>query len=237
MNKQPLAWSWSRLSTFEQCPRKFYLQNISKELKYVQSPQAKRGEKMHKLLEICAKQIMEHGHCSAQTANLNYVDIEQVIPLLKKLIAGADEVLIEEGSNEKEKYGINAEFKKVSYFDKKVWFRFAIDFARKFGNKAVIADWKTGNNYGYNDQLKMMAAIIMEIIWPDVDEVKACYIYLDKGESSCRVFKRAELDDMWDDLIDRAGAIERAREKNEWPCKKNNFCNWCDANPNQCELK
>lgn len=231
MSKQ-LAWSWSRLSTFEQCPRKFYLQNISKELKYVQSPQAKRGDDLHKLLKNCADSIKQHGHCNHLTAHLLYQDIENVIPLLKQLISGAEDVAIELT------HAIDAEFNVLDdYFSKKTWLRYGIDFARKDGSKAAVLDWKTGKNYGYTDQLKLFAAVIMEIIWPDVDEVKACYIYIDQGESSCRTFKREDLDDMWDDLIDRAAAIDKAHEANHWPCQENNFCKWCDATPLMCELK
>ncbi len=229
---KPLAWSWSRLNTFEQCPKKFYLQNISKELKYVQSPQAKRGEELHTKLEDAARR-MRGGTLGGGFPG----DIFHMIPLLQALIKGADEVIIEEGSSEVEKYALDDEFNKVSYFAKNVWLRFGIDLGVKRGSKAIIVDWKTGKNYGYNDQLKLMAAILMEVIWPDVDEVTACYIYIDQKETSKRVFKREDLDDMWDDLIDRAYQITKARDTNNWPAKKNNFCNWCDANARQCEVK
>lgn len=231
---QPLAWSWSRLNTAEQCLRKYFLQNISKELKYVQSPQARRGEILHKMLENAAIKMRDTKSLGGGFPE----DITHVIPLLQKLVHGADEVLIEEGSAEATKYALDDEFQKVSYFDKKrAWLRFGIDLGVKRGSKAVIVDWKTGKNYGYNDQLKLMAAVLMEVIWPDVDEVTACYVYIDIGETSKRTFKRDDLDDMWDDLIGRAYQIEKARQANEWPCKKNNFCRNCDANSTQCEIK
>lgn len=231
-----LPWSWSRLSTFEQCPRKFYLQNISKELKYVQTPQAVRGEQLHKMLELAAKKIQKIY--AGETLDAGFPkDIMHVIPLLYKLLKGADAVLIEEGSHESDKYALDDEFNKVGYFAKNAWLRFGIDFAVKHGKRAIMVDWKTGKNYGYTDQNKLFAAIIMEVIWPDVDEVSAWFLYLDQNETSKRVFYRKDLDDMWDDLIGRSYAITRAAETNQWLPKKNNFCNWCDANPNQCELK
>jgi hypothetical protein len=225
------AWSWSRLNTFEQCPRKFYLQNVSKELKYVQSDAAKRGEALHAMLEHAAIHMRDTGGVSFK------LDVAHMIPLTKALILGADEVLIEEGSSEKGKYALDGEFNKVGYFSKKAWLRFGIDLAVKRGSTAVIVDWKTGRNYGYTDQLKLFAAICMELIWPDVDEITAGYVYIDQKETSKRVFKREDLDDMWDDLINRASAIDRAHEQNDWPPRQNNFCKWCDANPNQCPLK
>lgn len=228
-----VPWSWSRLATFEQCPLKFFLQNISKELKYVQSPQAVRGEKLHKMLEAAARRMWERKILGGGFPS----EIIHMIPLMQKLIDGADSVLIEEGSNETTRYALDDDLKKVGYFSKSVWLRFGIDFAAKRGSTAVLIDWKTGKNYGYSDQLKLMAAILMEVIWPDVTEVRACYIYLDQRETASRTFKREDLDDMWDDLIDRAHKITKARDANAWPAKKNNFCNWCDASPNQCEIK
>ena len=144
MSKQ-LAWSWSRLNTYEQCPRKFYLQNISKELKYVQSPQAKRGEQLHTMLENAAMKYAEvrAGRC----ADATFPDeIRHVMPLLGRLIDGADTFIVEEGSNAQTKYALDDEFNKVSYFAKNAWLRFGIDFAAKYGKRAIMVDWKTGKN-------------------------------------------------------------------------------------------
>lgn len=164
-------------------------------------------------------------------------EIMHVMPLIYKLLKNADAVLVEEGSEQPNRYALDENFKKVSYFDEQAWLRFGIDFAVKHGKRAVCIDWKTGKNYGYNDQLMLMAAIIMEVLWQDVDEVVACYVYVDIKETSKRTFKREHLDDMWDDLIGRASAIDRAAEANRWPCQKNPFCRNCEATPQQCSIK
>jgi len=230
---QHIAWSWSRLNTFEQCPRKFFLQNISKELKYVRSAAAKRGDDLHKSLELaCNKYISTRGQVSLAA------ELPAELAHMSKLISGLLRDVPAIDSTVDTYYAVDADFTVLSnYFSKATFLRFSVDLGIRRGKKATIIDWKTGKNYGYADQLKLMAAVTMSIIWPGVDEVTAYYVYVDQNEVSKRTFKRDDLDDIWDDLLGRAYQMQKSVESGEWPECKNNFCKWCDATPAMCKTK
>lgn len=221
--------SWSRIETFEQCARKYELQNILKVMPFTETKQQKRGKDVHKILEDRGKLLRTDK--SVEFAPTSYPEVERVMPLLKNLIRLADDVVIE--SN----FAINERFTKTGYFDDDVWLRFVIDLAVKRKDEAVAIDWKTGKNYGYKDQLKLFAALLLDVVWPDVERVKTAYVFVDTKEKSEKTFERKQLDAIWEEFNERIFNIDYAIAKGEFPATKNRFCNWCEATPAQCKYK
>ena len=46
-----IAWSWSRIECFEQCPHKFHHKNILKDVPFVSNAALEKGKRVHKDLE------------------------------------------------------------------------------------------------------------------------------------------------------------------------------------------
>lgn len=233
-----IAWSWSRIDLFNQCPRKFYLQNIAKapNFKFRENDASRRGKRIHQLFKDAALKMLKMKAGAGLKEGVDGGYPEEIYPymgLLHKLILRADAVTVED------KYAIDKDFNECSYFDTvKTWFRYEIDFAAKFGKRAVMLDWKTGKNRGVNDQLKLYAALIMMLIWDDVDEVTTYYMYVDHNQTAKQTFFRKDLDVMWDSIVEQADAIQLAADNHEWVCRESGLCkDYCNATPEQCEVK
>lgn len=228
------AWSWSRLQVFEQCPKKYYLQNVLKvpNMKFVENAATKRGKRIHKLFEDAALKMLRIKNKTATTIDGGYPEeIYKFIPMMNKMVRAASEVLVEETK------AVDDDLHFVDYFAKNVWLRYGIDFGIKVSTKAILIDWKTGKNWGKTDQLKLFAYIAMAIIWPDVNEVRASYIFVDSGEVESTTYHREDLDAIADDFLERSQNIDLAFEHQEWPEIENRFCRNCDATADQCSVK
>ena len=215
----PIAWSWSRIETFEQCPRKFELQNIKKpdNFKFETNDAVERGKKVHDALE---KALLGQAELPE--------DLKHVAPIIAKIQASFPEVQTErEIAWDKDK-------KLSSWFDTKVtMFRCALDVLAVDGTKAIIYDWKTGNVREKPDQLRLYAAVVF-MMYPDVQTVQTAFIFVDHMVVKDAIYHRDQFQKIWSEFEDRAELIQIANDGGNWPPRKNGLCNWCKATKDQC---
>ena len=205
-----IAWSWSRLDTFEACPKQFYHKNILKDVPFVQNEAMRRGERLHKHLEDA----------------LNGKPLHEEVSHLKPVVDNLNKVRWDTKLIEAE-HAYDTSMRKTSWFGKNVWVRIKQDFIARKGKKAVAIDWKSGRNYGYTDQLKLYAGDVLHK-WPEVEEVKTAYIYIDSKQKTEKTFKRKDYDDIWHEFGERSELIQIANEHNEWVAKPSNkACRFC----------
>lgn len=215
----PIAWSWSRIETFEQCPRKFQLQNIIKapNFKFEVNPTTERGKLVHDQLE---KALLG-------TAELPE-ELKHVQPIIDKIQSSFTEIQTErEIAWDKDK-------KLCSWFDTTVtMFRCALDVLAVNGTKAIIYDWKTGKVRDKPDQLRLYAAVVF-MMYPEVQTVHTAFIFVDHMQVKDAIYTRDQFQKIWHEFEDRAELIQIADESNQWPPRKNGLCGWCKADKNQC---
>lgn len=205
-----IAWSWSRLDTFEACPLQFYHKNILKSVPFEQNDAQIRGERIHKHLEMA----LATGKLDPEVAHM-----QPFIDQLRRI--RFDEQVIEAD------FALNKRMESVGWFDKSVWVRIKQDFLGCYGNRAIAIDWKTGKNRGYSDQLKLYAGYALHI-WPQVEQVATSYIFVDSNEKETKVFTRADYTHIWNEFGDRAERIQIANEQGEWPAKPSAMaCRFC----------
>lgn len=232
MRKQ-IPWSWTRLDCFEQCPKKFKMQYITKEFPpfNADAPHIKKGKGLHKVME----NYLKHGEVLPYPIEYKgetyHIHLEFLYPLLDKLHE-ADIKLIEENVC----FGIN--MKRLTWFDRSAWCRVIFDVLIVIDDFALIVDWKSGKVKQYSDQLKLFAGAAFEL-FPQVNRVLTSYIWLEhpNKKPTWAEYKRSDNDDIWHEFGDRAELIQMANESGNWPAKKNMFCKWCDSLPSQCEFK
>ena len=228
-----IAWSWTRLDTFEQCPRKFQGSYITKEFPKADfdAPHFKKGKAVHKVLEEYMRDGVVIPYPIKYKGETYHIDLSFLDTLMQTMHKG-DTILVEEN------ICFNEKMESISWFDKKAWARVIFDCVIIIGAFALVIDWKTGKVKKHSDQLKLFAAAIM-VLYPNVKKVLTAYVWCEhpKDKPTWAEYERHQLDNMWNEFGDRAELIQMANESGNWPAKKNMFCKWCDALPNQCEFK
>ena len=206
-----IAWSWSRLTCFEKCPRQFFEKNVSKSVPFVTNATLERGKRLHDMMEgAILKREPIHDKISHMT------------PVIESIHAVDWDVIDVESENT-----LRRDMTSTSWFGKDAWLRVKMDFTGIKGTKAVNMDWKTGKNYGYSDQLKLYAGFVMHK-WDFVQEVDTGFIYMDHRESATKVWKRRQLNAIWDDFEERVELIQIANQSGIWEPKPSKFnCAWC----------
>lgn len=215
----PIAWSWSRIETFDQCPRKFQLQNLIKaeNFKFQTNEATERGKRIHDHLE---KAVLGQA---ALPKELSHVQ-----PIIDGIRGAFSEIQTER------EIAWDWDKKLCSWFSvEDTAFRCALDVLAVNGTKAIIYDWKTGKVRDKPDQLRLYAAVVF-MLYPDVQTVQTAFIFVDHQEVRHATYKRDQFKKIWTEFEDRAELIQIADESNNWPPRKNGLCNWCAATKDQC---
>lgn len=159
------AWSYSRLSTFLECPAKFKFKNIDK-LQEPQSPALERGDLIHKMAE---KYVRTGGKIPEELSLFasEFDELRQSKPLLELQSA------------------FTSDWKQTEWFGKDAWCRVIIDCfrpAEEKGGTARVIDYKTGKIRGeYREQLELYA-LAGFILDPLAGQVSSELWFLDHGE-------------------------------------------------------
>src|SRR5262245_51001335 len=128
------AWSYSRLSLWEQCPLAFKLKHIDK-VKEEQSPAMARGDKIHK---SAASYITGQSALSPELGKFNV--------LLTELQRMPPDVKVVE-----QQWGFTKNWRATGWFGSDTWLRVILDAAVVYPDgTADVIDHKTGKQYETN---------------------------------------------------------------------------------------
>lgn len=199
-------WSYSRLTTWEQCPLKAKLKYIDG-LKEPGSPAMDRGTAIHKDAEDFVT-----GACD---------ELPESLKLFYKQFA----VLRGAKAECELEWGFTASWEPTSFFAKDAWCRMKTDVSYSPRPKVrSVIDHKTGKIYeSHKDQLGLYA-VGEFIMHPEVEVVIAQDWYLDQDAANELEFQRAELPmmkGMWEDRV------EPMFKATDFPPKANFTCKWC----------
>lgn len=229
-----MALSHSRLSDFNQCPRKFYLKYIAKAENFQMKQEDKsihlvRGDNVHKALEAY---LVKRKAGQENIPPSSLPEVEGARPLIEKFIDlfGIDSV------HPEAQVSINDEWQQVEWFDKKSYYRAIFDLICLSNDVAVIGDYKTGKFKDYvpdngMGQLELSSAIALSL-WP-VNEVKTIYMFVDHRKTINRTYSRKDHTRLVDHFVTEHDKVNS--EANFDP-KTNQFCTWCEAVKSQCKF-
>lgn len=216
-----IAWSYSRLSDFEQCPFMFYHKHITKQFKVDwDAPHIINGRNVHKMFEDAIRK--------GTGLSESYRAFNHLIIALRAKAAIAEK-----------EFTWDAQGRMVSWFDKNAYFRQKLDVicSDVRPTSAIIIDWKTGKVRDQEtDQLRLYGGVLMKA-QPELQEVYTAYVWLDHPDvpPTIQGYNRSEYQDIWESFEERADAIQRANQSGNWPKKPGFQCPWCPALPTQCE--
>ena len=206
-----VAWSYSRLKSFEDCPKKFYHLNIARDVKEQPSEAMTAGANDHKHLE---SRIREGKPLPSHLASM-----EPVCAAFGAARERGMELLTEQ------QWAFTRDFQPTDWFSKSVWVRVILDVAAVSKKNALVADWKTGRRDPDWEQLKLFAAALF-LQYP-VEKVTAQFIWTKNGEVDSEVFHRDDAPAIWEHFIERAARLQHAADTNTWPAQPNRWCGRC----------
>jgi hypothetical protein len=202
------TWSYSSISLFQQCPRKYHRLRVLKDI--VEPPQAHLdyGSAVHKAAEdyVCGG-----------------IDIPEKYGFIKTPL---DSFKILPG----EKYcehemGLTKDFKPCAFRDPNVWFRGIADLLVINGDEAKIVDYKTGKSAQYADtkQLELLALLVFKH-FPDVKHVRAGLVFFVAKSLVKAEFTEDQQSVAWTRWLPEIERLETALETDMWNPKPNFTC-------------
>lgn len=213
------AWSYSSLSAFETCPRRYKLTRITKVVQEPQSEAMTHGNEVHKALELSVK---DNAPLPAK--------YKQYIPIVEA-------VKKSEGIKHAEiKFGLTKALAPTGFFAKDVWVRGVLDLAIVRPKSVTILDWKTGKPKEDADQLKLFAGAALAL-YPNVDTVRTGYAWLAYNKLDTEQFSRGDGENIWRHFRTRADRVDLAAAENNYPPKPSGLCKqWCPVPNKLCEF-
>lgn len=201
-------WSYSRLSTWEECPRQFqysYIENLPSSRP--DSPAATRGSAIHDKADKYLK-----GQLT--TYPFEFVKVSAHLISLKEKKAWSEM-----------KLAVKQDWTPCDYKDGEAYFRAIIDVLYMDNTVAHIEDHKTGQTYPdhviqLGDYVPLVAAH-----YP-ADEYVTRLIYVDQGIVTPPKITKANRIKPIRMLLD--GRIKNAEDDDIFPLKPGQHCKWCN---------
>jgi hypothetical protein len=205
-----LSFSHTALKDFENCPLAFQHKRILKDVVFVQGPEAKWGEEVHKHFEDRIK---------LQTP-LPFT-LSSFEPMLAQFDGKKHEVELQ--------MAINEQMRPVEWTAPDAWIRGIADVMVWIApNRVWIGDWKTGKRRPDFDQLKLFSLLTFQH-YPDVEICDTSFIWVKDKKIDSESFKREDANRLWEGVMAKIRRVYKAAEADNWPAKPSGLCGWCDV--------
>jgi len=203
------AWTYSHLDAFETCPKQFYHLKVARDVADPPNVHNEWGTRVHTAFEDFIKKgdPLPDGMTQWQS-------------LADKLAKLPGEKLTEY------KFALDRAFQPTTW--KGSWSRGIADLVVVKGEKAVVADYKTGRRKP-SEQLDLYACFAFAH-YPQVQSVTTAYIWLKEKKIDRKVVNRDEVPVVWQKLLPRVRKLESAYERESWPERPSGLCaGWCNV--------
>lgn len=210
-----LRWSYSSLSMFQQCPKKYYHNYVAKDVPRDQDTDALReGREAH----LAFEERLRDGTPLPD----KYAHHE---PLMQKLAAMKGTLHCEY------EMGLRGDMTPCEFNAPDVWARGIADVLIVDGENAKVLDYKTGKSSKYADtkQLKLMALMVFKH-FPEVKKVRSGLIFVVAKDFVPKDYVLEEAGGYWMDFLPDIKRIENAMENGVWNPAPNFTCrNYCNV--------
>ena len=206
----PMAWSYSSMKDFSNCPRKFNEIKVKKNYEFQKTEAIIYGEEVHKALELYISEGKEVPE--------RYSQFRKIVETLNGF----------EGEKHTElKLGLNGNRKPCDFFAKEVWVRGVVDLLIVNGKTAYVIDYKTGNDkYADTAQLKLMAIMAFEH-FPQIEKIKAALLFIVKDRVIKERYNRDDLPELWARFEPNLYKLRQAFATDVWNPNPTGLCRFC----------
>lgn len=202
------TWSYSSISMFMQCPRKYFHMRVARDVVEPPQPHLMYGTEVHKAAEDYA--------ASSTPIPEKYAFIKPYV----------DMVLAVPGDRHCEyEMGLTKKFEPCAFNAEDVWFRGIADLLVIDGDTARIVDYKTGKNSVYADtkQLELLSLLVFKH-FPQVRNVKAALLFLVARDLVKAEFTQEREHIAWQSWLKEIDRLEQCYEKGIWNPRPNFTC-------------
>jgi len=206
------AWSYSRLSCFEECPKKYHHFYLLKDVKDVPNKWAIAGLKTHKELECRLRDKIELP---------DYLKKHESI--ITTIESAPGEILAEQ------KITLDYDENECNWFDKNAYVRVIIDVLVKMKDRFWFADYKTGKMYDKDLEQMELISNILFVSNPNLESTKSVIFYLKTNKKKEIIFHRKDFKNSWNSFKNRHKNIIIAIQQNNFPAINNNNCFFCEV--------
>jgi len=206
MPKKAFAFSFSHLTSFETCPKKYYYTYIDKKYSDVNSANFS-GAQIHKHIENYFKGTHELP-----------LELTYLKKLLKPYYEADGEKTFEQN------LALDRNFEPCSWFDNHTYVRSIIDLLVLGKKQALIVDWKTGKRLHKDFTQLRIAGAMLFAHRPQLDMIHLRYEYFSHRKGFTDFLRREDVSKVWEEVLPRANRIEIARRNDEFPANPNGLC-------------
>lgn len=202
-------WSFSVLSMFEQCAKKYFHIKIQKDAKDSDSSFSHDGKAVH---DAMFKRVIKG------------VALPLPMRIHEKWAAAFER-------RKGEKHGemklcLNGKFEPVDWFAKDAWVRAIVDLLIIDGDTATVVDWKTGKVRIDWTQLKLTVAILSRLM-PEIKKFNMVFVWLKDSKISSESISKDDIKEVWMELLPRVKKIEEAKKTTTFTATDGPLCRYC----------
>lgn len=208
------SWSFSKLDSYETCPKKYYEYSAApwdKRIKETDTTNLDWGNEVHDAF----KDFFKEGKPFPE-----YMKQFQV--WADRVLAGPGELFVEQ------KYALDANFSPIPYAAPGYWYRGIADVVRIDDSVGLAIDWKTGKPKEGSIQLGLMALCLFQH-YPRLQVVRTEFVWLQEDPNSkeattSKVFYRKDMQQFIVDLMPRVQKLEWAHKTMSFEPRPGGLC-------------
>lgn len=209
---KPFAGSYSKLNSFEVCPKRHYEVDITGTYKEEVEPGGPLdwGNQFHKQMAIAL--IEKKSLPKELEAYQKWIDAVRACK--------GGRLYVEQ------KYAITRNMEPTNWFgsgNKPVWWRSIADFLWKDGTFAWAGDWKTGRTKDDVAQMTFLALCLFAH-FKELQTVRTDFIWIKEDTHTETTYTRASLAIALPGLLQRTSQLEQAYNDNHFPPKPGGLC-------------
>lgn len=228
-------YSFTRMSMFKQCKRKFKYRYIDKIKDTEKSYHLEKGKYCHEVLENVHTGIRV-DKSKYELSEDQYADIDAM--LCKFLSSDFSTNFIKDiNSYNEAQFGIDMYLNVADYDyrDKGLLYLGSVDRINFYDNYLHLIDWKTGKVKEQSEQLRHYALWALTE-FSHIDKVLVSYVFIEHNQAFSEVITRDDVKNIKKELLYSIKDIESEKNfnKNETP-----LCDYCEYGPNKlrtCDL-
>jgi hypothetical protein len=212
MSDMKIKWSYSSLSLFNQCPKKYYHLRVAKDVVEPETEALTYGSKVHEAAEFYIR--------DGTPIPPEFAYIQEILDVLKNI---QGEKLCEY------EMGLTKNLEPCGFKDKDVWWRGIADLVIMDGDKAYLVDYKTGKSSKYADtkQLEILSLALFKH-FPNLKRIKAGLLFLVAKDIVKTSYERDYQEGGWVRWLQDTTQLELAHVNEVWNARPNFSCrNFC----------
>jgi hypothetical protein len=211
---KPFAWSYSALTDWEGCPRRYAEVKLFKNFAQTFGAEASEGQKHHESLEKAL------GAGAPLPAGLvdRYPLTGKICTLLTAQPGARQGALQVE-----QKVGITRDLTPCGFFDRGVWGRAVFDVALVQGDTVSLYDHKFGKVKEDLTQLHIFA-LFASVLHPEAQRFNVRFIWYQTGQVVGANLTREDLPALWQDVLGRVRRMEEAVKEGTFPARPSGLC-------------